>query len=450
MTASRFEHRPARQLVEVPGGAEDTALSGRRGPAADLRPMIAEAEDDGAPRPRLRDDLGAFVVGPDQIAIGTPGGPLSGLRFACKDLFDVAGSRTGAGNPDWLADAPVATRHAVAVEALLAAGADLWGKTVTDELAFSLAGTNVHYGTPRNPIAPDRVPGGSSSGSAVAVAGGAVDLALGTDTGGSIRVPASYCGICGIRPTHGRIDQQGVFLLAPSFCTVGLFAPDGQTLRQGWAALAAGATAPGWQAPAARRVEELVVVPELMAVADDDAASSLYAAVHELAIVLGLTVRERVLPDGWTPERILEAFRTIQFFEAWQLHGDWITSRHPTLGPGVQARFRTGASVSQQQVAEARAAKRAWDEALGDLMGDGLLALPAASGPAPRLNLEGSEKDDLRRRTLILTAPAGLAGAPAVSLPLGAAEGLPVGLSLVGRRGDDDLLVRLAAITLPA
>ena len=138
------------------------------------------------------DHLGAFVIGPRLLESGAPGGPLSGLRFGVKDLFDVAGTRTGAGNPDWLADAPVASTDAPAVSALLAAGADLWGKTVTDELAYSLSGTNVHYGTPVNTAAPGHVPGGSSSGSAAAVAGGEVELALGTDTGGSNRVPASY------------------------------------------------------------------------------------------------------------------------------------------------------------------------------------------------------------------------------------------------------------------
>ena len=146
-------------------------------------------------------ESGAFV---EEFSLPPTGeGPLAGLRFAVKDLIDVAGHRTGCGNPTWLATHPPATVHAVCVEQLLAAGAHCAGKTVTDEVAFSLLGQNHFYGTPLNPAAPDRVPGGSSSGSASAVACGLVDFALGTDTGGSVRVPASNCGVWGWRPTHG-------------------------------------------------------------------------------------------------------------------------------------------------------------------------------------------------------------------------------------------------------
>lgn len=153
-------------------------------------------------------------------------GPLAGVTLAVKDLFDVAGLPTGAGSPEWLATHPVPNESAAAVSRLLDAGAHIVGKTHTDELAWSLNGENAHYGTPQNPNAPGRIPGGSSSGSAAAVAGSLVQIALGSDTGGSVRLPASYCGIYGIRPTHGRIDLRGVVPLAPSYDTVGWFARD--------------------------------------------------------------------------------------------------------------------------------------------------------------------------------------------------------------------------------
>src|SRR3984893_10212556 len=172
------------------------------------------------------DDINAFVPGPRVRIEGRPGGPLSGLTFAAKDLFDVAGFPTGGGNPDWERSNPVPTRHAWAVQRLLDAGATLIGKTITDEVSLGIVGENAFYGTPTNPQAPGRVPGGSSSGSAAPVAAGLCDTALGTDTGGSVRVPASFCGLYGIRPTHGRIDMSGVMPQAPSSDTTGWFARD--------------------------------------------------------------------------------------------------------------------------------------------------------------------------------------------------------------------------------
>ncbi len=156
---------------------------------------------------------GTFV---DNFSLAATGeGPLSGLTFVVKDIIDVAGHRTGCGNPTWLATHPPATVHAVCVEQLLAAGGRAVGKTISDEIAFSLLGENHFYGTPLNPAAPDRIPGGSSSGSASAVACGLADFALGTDTGGSVRVPASNCGLWGLRPSHGFVSVAGVMPFAP-------------------------------------------------------------------------------------------------------------------------------------------------------------------------------------------------------------------------------------------
>src|SRR5499425_2316532 len=180
----------------------------------------------------MPDDVNAFVPGPRVRIEGRPGGPLSGLNFAAKDLFDVAGHPTGGGNPDWARSNPVPTRHAWAVQRLLDAGATLIGKTITDEVSLGILGENPFDGTPLNPAAPDRVPGGSSSGSASAVAQSLCDVALGTDTGGSVRVPASFCGLYGIRPTHGRLDLTGMLPQAPSSDTTGWFARDSVTFAR--------------------------------------------------------------------------------------------------------------------------------------------------------------------------------------------------------------------------
>src|SRR5712691_5033109 len=180
----------------------------------------------------MSDDFGAFVPGQQFRIAGRPGGPLAGLTFAAKDLFDVAGHPTGGGNPDWPRDRPVPDKHAWAVATLLDAGADLIGKTITDEISLGILGENPFEGTPQNPRAPGRVPGGSSAGSAAAVAAGLSDTALGTDTGGSVRVPASFCGIYGIRPTHGRLDLAGMMSQAPSSDTTGWFARDAETFAR--------------------------------------------------------------------------------------------------------------------------------------------------------------------------------------------------------------------------
>jgi amidase len=411
---------------------------------------------------RPTDPLGAFMIGPGQLAAGRPDGPLQGVRFAAKDLFDVAGTRTGAGNPDWLADASVAAVHAPAVAALLAAGADLWGKTVTDELAFSLSGTNVHYGTPLNVRAPGRIPGGSSSGSASAVAGGAVALALGTDTGGSVRVPASYCGVLGFRPTHGLIDANGLVALAPSFDTVGLFAADGPVLVAGWRALRAGAASREVSPAVAgavgpRALRRLVLASDLLDLVDEATRANLVSAASGLASQLGMTVSKARLSGqggslvaggadgagelaGWR-----DAFRTIQLVEAWQAHGAWVTERRPAFGPGVAARFEAASAASPEQAERARAVRADVRRCLAQFLGDdGVLVQPAASGPAPPIDLGPAAREDLRSRTLTLTAPAGMAGAPVLSLPLAEVDGLPVGVALVGLPGDDDALVEMA------
>jgi len=165
-------------------------------------------------RQPLEDRFNAFCHATDAYLAGAPDGPLAGLTCAAKDIFDVAGHVTGGGNPDWKATHTAATRTAWAVRALVDAGATMVGKTHTDEITRGIFGENAHYGTPVNPRAPGRVPGGSSSGSAAAVAGGVVDVALGSDTGGSVRVPASFCGLYGIRPTHSRIPLDGLLLQA--------------------------------------------------------------------------------------------------------------------------------------------------------------------------------------------------------------------------------------------
>jgi amidase len=390
------------------------------------------------------DVANSLIVGPALLAAGEDSGPLSGLTFVAKDLFDVAGWPTGAGNPDWLKAARPAARHAEAVELLLAAGASLIGKAHSDELAYSLSGRNIHYGAPLNTAAPGRVPGGSSSGSAAAVASGLTDLGLGSDTGGSIRVPASYCGLLGHRPTHGRVSLAGAVALAPSFDTAGLLARSGGTLRSGMLALLGGES----RGPEASiGIQRLLVPRDAVGQLDEECRTRWQASLasFHLPLVDMVLVEEDGGVDAWRA-----AFQTLQAAEAWSVRGAWFEESRPVVSAGVEARFRSGSTVSGYAIKEANRVRRAATARLALLLDPGdALVMPAACGVAPLLTLHSTAMDELRRRTLNLTCAAGLAGAPAVSLPLATVGDLPVGVCVVGRPGQDEQLLDLAARMLP-
>ncbi len=222
-------------------------------------------------------------------------GSLDGLDFAVKDLIDLAGYRTSCGNPRWLATHPVAVANAVCVDQLLFSGGRCVGKTITDELAFGLDGENFFYGTPLNPRAPDRVPGGSSSGSASAVACGLADFALGTDTGGSVRVPASNCGILGMRPSHGFISVVGVNPLAPSFDTVGVLARSPDVLKKAASVLLA------CHVPTQVEVARVHFLVDAFDAADREVREALSEPVEFIKTVFPGKARETSLTDLRVP-----------------------------------------------------------------------------------------------------------------------------------------------------
>ncbi|MBT0993713.1 DUF3225 domain-containing protein [Cellulomonas sp. DKR-3] len=382
------------------------------------------------PRPRTFDRSVWRVVG-DPLVPGASAGPLAGLRVAVKDVVAVAGQRIGAGNPTWLAAAGLEPAHAPVVEALVAAGAELVGIARTDELAYSLAGDNVHHGTPPNPSAPGALPGGSSSGPASAVSLGQADLGLATDTAGSIRVPASYQGLWGLRTTHGRVSRTGVLPLAPSFDTVGWLTRDAASLlRTTQALLPDGVGVPG----------PLLLAVETLDEVDPAMRDAFLAAAEGLAV-------ERVSVGALEP--VAEAFRVVQGAEAWRAHGAWCTAHPAALGGAVARRFRAAADVTEDDERRARDTLAGHRAALRDLIGDGALVLPAAPGPAPSRSAGAAALDAVRTRLLRLTALAGAAGLPSVAVPWLATAAGPVGACLVGPAGSDVALVRRAAEIAP-
>ncbi|GGM81459.1 AtzH-like domain-containing protein [Dactylosporangium sucinum] len=369
------------------------------------------------------------------VAQGAERGPLARARVAVKDLFAVAGHPIGAGNPAWLAAASIEREHADAVHRLLAAGADVAGIAHTDELAFSLAGTNIHYGAPDNPAAPGRVTGGSTSGPAAAVAAGAADIGLGTDTAGSIRVPASYCGLYGLRTTHDAVDRRGLVGLAPSFDTIGLLTREATLLAE-----AADILLP----PAGTHdIDDLVVVPELQALAEPAVRVAVRAALRALALRAGSRLRTAHLdPDRL--EAWFAAFRAVQQAEAWRLHGRFVEEHPGALDPAVEARFRQGGRIGAKEESAARVVLRAArNELLALLPAGTALAFPATSSPAPQRDRDPAEVEAVRAATLRLTCLASLTGAPALSLPTPRVGALPVGLCLVAAPGEDRSLLRL-------
>lgn len=396
-----------------------------------------------------RDPLGAFVPSPRLRLEPTAVGPLAGLSFAIKDIFDTAGQVTGCGNPDWAESHEPAKANAPVVDRLLAMGATAVGKTVTDELAYSLNGQNAHYGTPTNSNAPGRIPGGSSSGSAAAVAGGLADVALGSDTGGSVRVPASYCGISGLRTTHGRIPLEGIMPLAPSFDTIGWFARDAQTLARVGAALLEADSVPA-------DFRRLLIAEDAFALAQPRALTALSPILERLAQRFDRVETIRVGDVGRIGgadalgEWMLH-FRTLQAFEIWRVHGAWIEQTAPRFGPEIAERFDWVRSVGQDE-ASASAAERALfaDRLLAMMTPDTLLVLPSAPDIAPLTSSDAASLRDHRSRVLSLTCIAGLTGLPQVSLPLAQVQGCPLGVSLIAPQGADRALLTFAVKFAPS
>jgi len=384
----------------------------------------------------MTDDINAFVPGIDVRIEGRAGGPLSGLTFAAKDLFDVAGHPTGGGTLDWARGRPIPMRHAWAVQTLLDAGATLIGKTITDEVSLGILGENPHYGTPLNPRAPDRVPGGSSSGSAAAVAAALCDTALGTDTGGSVRVPASFCGLYGIRPTHGRLPLDGMLPQAPSSDTTGWFARDVATFARVSSAMLG-------EAIVDAKPSRLVVAVDAFGFADQETATALQPLVKRLAQLAGDTREDVLAPPGLSVWG--RAQRTLQPWEAWITFRDWVDRANPRVAFGVARGLAASSMIAESERGWADLMRREARARMAHLLAPGtIVCLPTTPFPAPPKGQSLSALNPVRDRILCLCAHGGLTGVPQVTVPGATVDGLPVGLSIIGARGADAMLVGVA------
>ncbi|MFN2744291.1 amidase [Bacillus sp. z60-18] len=374
----------------------------------------------------------AFIDEKLEMAPENSAGSLKNTIFAVKDVFAVKGHANAAGNSDWLRTHGPSEKNAAVIDLLLMEGARLKGATHTDELMYSLNGENAHYGTPVNPAAEQKIPGGSSSGSAVAAASGLADFALGTDTGGSVRIPASYCGIFGFRPTHGAVSTEGVIPLAKSFDTVGWMAKDIGVLHTVGRVLLGGGNS------VRKGFDRLYFEKEAWGMLEDQDLAQVYAYAKDLigGEMAWINAADHGLPE-WQ-----EMFRVLQGLEIWEEHGEWITREKPVFGPGIAERFQWAATLKKSDHEHALTKREAIKRRLSDLLGDtGLLVIPTAPGTPPLRGLQESELEERRARTIQLTCIAGLAGLPQITIPLSAKNGEPLGLSLIaGWRQDLKLL----------
>lgn len=363
----------------------------------------------------------------------TGNGPLDGVRLAVKDLIDIGGETTGGGNPHWHATHTPAVDDARCVAALRAAGACVMGKTISDELAFSLEGENEFYGTPRHPLDPDRLPGGSSSGSAAAVAWKEADLALGTDTGGSVRVPASFCGVAAMRPTHGRIHLAGVLPFAPSYDTVGWFAREAAMLREAGHVLLGSAPA------TARPKLQLRVAHDAIALADQPVQDALLAWARQA----GITQSAQAFEGDWRAWQ--QAYSILQGLEIQAQLGPWIRNQQPTFGPAIAPRFAQALALEPALLPVWRRWREQVTHRLLERLDPGeAWLIPAAPCVALRRRADDAVRGSFYERALALGAIAGHAGLPQVTLPLAVAGGLPVGVSFIAAPGQDEHLLDLA------
>jgi amidase len=384
----------------------------------------------------IDDRLNAFCKDTGAYLEGVAGGPLSDLTFAAKDIFDVVGYVTGGGNPDWKATHEVATHTAWVVSVLVAAGATMVGKTITDEITRGIFGENAHYGTPLNPRAPGRVPGGSSSGSASAVAGELVDFALGSDTGGSVRVPSSFCGLYGLRPTHGRIPLDGILLQAPSYDTIGWFARDADLFARVGSVLLQSEIR-------AVRPHHFIIAEDTFEVADQAVQEALRPAVDRIASLIGHCTTIRLASarlSDWSGQQ-----QILQGREAWETARDWIDRVNPRFSFEVAERYRFASAISDAEVEAARVSRQAIIKRMAAVLADGVVVcLPTTPTPAPLRGEPLSTRVVLRPRMSTLTCIAGTTGIPQINLPLAEVHGLPVGLSLLAARDSDEMLIAFA------
>jgi amidase len=386
---------------------------------------------------------------PGSVSLPATGhGPLDGVTVAVKDMISVAGHVSSFGHPRWRATHSPSGETAPALAGLLAAGASVTGLAKLDQLAYSLIGNAGEGVAPLNSQYPARFTGGSSSGPAAAVAAGLAGAGLGTDTAGSIRVPAAACGLFGFRPTHGLVSTRGVLPLAPSFDVVGVLARRAELLGQVVEVLLAASEA------ARGPVTALAVcVPsDGLAGVSPELAAAVRGTAWAIAAVSGCAVSE-CSPRSFIYDEAADLFARLQGREVWRVHGSWLTGNRQFLAPDVQARVDRAEALSRASPQQ-QADKRAWHgyvSRLGDVLPpDSVAVLPVIAGLPPRRGAGPEKLRAFRAGAFRFTAPASLAGRPELVVPVHhRSSGQRFGVGVLGPRGGDRALLRIASLICP-
>ena len=385
---------------------------------------------------RQGENLNAWCDYPQIAVEHAKTGPLAGLTLAVKDIFPVAGYPSGWGQPSRLKATQADTKTHVEVQKLLDAGADCLGKSQCEELCYSLMGSNKHYGQPVNSRAPDRLTGGSSSGSASLIAGGAVDLATASDTSGSVRAPASFCGLIGLRTTHGRLSLEEAMPLAPSFDCFGWYAKDAATYSKVADVLLGTGNS--------ERLKRLITCPDLETLLAGEPEREAFTDGSK-PVIRHFESAKTVSRPGFSFEEAAKAFSTLQTNEAWKALGPWVEEHDPDLDPAIRERFKLGASRSEDDLKASRDIRKLVTGELEDLLADdGVLLLPTVPSCAPLKSFSQADSNAFRLRMLPLLCMSGLSRLPQITLPLAEVHGAPFGISMVGPSGSDRELVKIA------
>ncbi|KAM7479639.1 hypothetical protein LguiA_027852 [Lonicera macranthoides] len=412
----------------------------------------------------IKADFGAFIerfelLPPPQPAPPKAPHPLTSLFFAVSDIFDIDGYVTGFGNPDWARTHEAASRTSPVVSALVEGGATCIGKTVLDEMAFGISGENKHYDTPSNPAAPSRIPGGPSSGSAVAVAANIVDFSLGIDTVGGVRIPAGYCGVLGFRPSHGAVPHMGIVPVATSLDTVGWFAKDPSILRRVGHVLL--------QVPfvAQRNPRNIVIADDcfqLMKIPIDKVTQVVIKSTEKLfgrqalkhenlgeyvdCKVPSLKVFHTKKSNGEVKSSSLRllahVMQQLQRHEFKHNHEEWVDSMKPTLDPVISAQIHEALEMADNEIENCHAVRYELRSALNSLLkDDGILVIPTVANPPPKLGSKEISSEDYLIRASTLMSLASMSGCCQVTVPLGFHEKCPLSVSFIARYGGDRFLL---------
>lgn len=382
------------------------------------------------------DPLQAFVRDNHIALPGLEEGPLAGLTFGIKDAFEILGSTYSIGHPEWLRTHEPAEATASLVTKVLEAGADLVGKTVCDELMFSLSGENWHYGSPINPQDPRRYCGGSSSGTAAAAAGGLVDFAIGTDCLGSIRIPPSYTGILGLRASIGRIPTDGQAPYSASLDSSGFVAQDPEVFRK-VANVILGADEK--ETP----FKKLLVAEDSFNCVSQELKEALKPAVEHVKGFFDEVIYADI--SDVDLEQWVNTLQTIQSYEVWENYGGWIRKYRPRLSEGPGSRLEAASQITltayRKALAEREKIKTRIDEVIDE---ETVMCLPSAASVAPLRTSTEAEINASRLQTSELLCVSPLSGNPQISLPLAEFDQVPLGLSLLSTQNSDQKLVQKA------